>query len=61
MCLPINLLRIQEAGTAVPNDITLRSKYCLRAAINNHRTQRKDLDLLVAETIRIGEELQESM
>jgi aromatic-L-amino-acid/L-tryptophan decarboxylase len=54
------MLRIQEAGTAVPTDTTLRGKYCLRAAINNHRTQRQDLDLLVAETIRIGDELQAS-
>lgn len=52
------MLRIQEAGTAVPTDTTLRGKYCLRAAINNHRTQCQDLDLLVAETIRIGDELQ---
>jgi hypothetical protein len=27
----------------------------LRAAINNHRTRRGDLELLVRETIRLGE------
>jgi hypothetical protein len=26
-------------------------------AINNHRTRREDLDLLVAETVRLGNEI----
>jgi aromatic-L-amino-acid/L-tryptophan decarboxylase len=51
------MLRLQEAGTAVPTDTTLRGRYCLRVAINNHRTRREDLDLFVAEVLRLGEEV----
>ncbi len=48
------LLRIQEEGTAVPTDTTVHGRHCLRVAINNHRTRRADLDLLVAEVLRLG-------
>jgi glutamate/tyrosine decarboxylase-like PLP-dependent enzyme len=51
------LLRLQEGGIATLSDTTIKGEYCLRAAINNHRTQRRDLDLLVRETLRIGREL----
>jgi glutamate/tyrosine decarboxylase-like PLP-dependent enzyme len=49
------MLRLQEEGTAVISDTTVYGKRCLRAAINNHRTRRGDLELLVRETIRLGE------
>jgi aromatic-L-amino-acid decarboxylase len=48
------MLRIQEDGTALPTDTMVQGRHCLRAAINNHRTRRDDLDLLVAEVLRIG-------
>jgi glutamate/tyrosine decarboxylase-like PLP-dependent enzyme len=48
------MLRIQESGIAVPSDTTVDGKHCLRVAINNHRTQRRDLDLLLAEVLRLG-------
>ena len=51
------MLRLQEAGTAVMTDTTIHGRHCLRAAINNHRTRREDLDLLVKEVVRIGREL----
>ena len=51
------MLRLQEDGTASISDTTVHGQHCLRAAINNHRTRREDLDLLVAETIRLGREL----
>jgi aromatic-L-amino-acid/L-tryptophan decarboxylase len=51
------MLRLQEAGTAVMTDTTIRGRHCLRAAINNHRTKREDLDLLVREVARLGLEL----
>ncbi|MGB3281237.1 MAG: pyridoxal-dependent decarboxylase, partial [Pseudorhodobacter sp.] len=54
------MLRIQEAGTAVPTDTTVRGRHCLRVAINNHRTRQEDLDLLVAEVLRIGQQLEQS-
>jgi aromatic-L-amino-acid decarboxylase len=49
------MLRLQEEGTAVISDTTVCGKHCLRAAINNHRTRQNDLELLVRETIRLGE------
>lgn len=51
------MLRMQEEGTAVLSDTTVHGHHCLRAAINNHRTLPEDLDLLVAETLRIGNNL----
>ena len=51
------MLRLQEEGIAVLSDTTVKGEHCLRVAINNHRTQRNDLDLLVRETIRIGDEI----
>jgi aromatic-L-amino-acid decarboxylase len=52
------MLRLQEAGTAVPTDTTVHGQHCLRVAINNHRTRREDLQLLVSETVRLGHELE---
>ncbi|MCB0127682.1 MAG: hypothetical protein KDE58_35705, partial [Caldilineaceae bacterium] len=49
--------QMQESGIAAVSDTTLRGKHCLRAAINNHRTQRSDLDLLIAEVMDIGKGL----
>ena len=51
------MLRLQEEGTAAISDTTIHGQHCLRVAINNHRTRREDLDLLVRETIRLGREL----
>ena len=48
------MLRLQEGGVAAISDTTVHGEHCLRAAINNHRTQRNDLELLVRETIRNG-------
>jgi glutamate/tyrosine decarboxylase-like PLP-dependent enzyme len=48
------MLRLQEEGIAAVSDTTIRGRHCLRAAITNHRTRLSDLDLLVAETLRIG-------
>lgn len=52
------MLRLQEAGTAVPSDTTVHGRHCLRVAINNHRTRAEDLDLLVREVLRIGAALE---
>jgi aromatic-L-amino-acid/L-tryptophan decarboxylase len=48
------MLRLQEDGVAAISDTTVRGKHCLRVAINNHRTRRSDLDLLVREIVRLG-------
>ena len=49
------MLRLQEEGTVVLSDTTVHGEHCLRVAINNHRTRRDDLELLIRETIRLGE------
>ncbi len=51
------LIRLHESGIAVPSYTTLNGKYCLRAAIANHRTSGDDLDLLVHEVLQLGKEL----
>ena len=49
------MLRLQEEGTAAISDTTIHGEHCLRVATNNHRTRRDDLELLIRETIRLGE------
>jgi glutamate/tyrosine decarboxylase-like PLP-dependent enzyme len=51
------LIRLHEGGLVAPSYTTLQGRYCLRAAIANHRTRRSDLDLLVEEVRRQGEAL----
>ena len=51
------MLRLQEEGIAAISDTTVRGEHCLRVAINNHRTRRTDLELLIHETIRVGDEI----
>lgn len=52
------MLQLQERGIAVLSDTTVHGEHCLRVAIANHRTRRADLDTLVREAVRIGEEIQ---
>ncbi len=52
------MLRLQEAGTAVPTDTIVHGRHCLRVAINNHRTRREDLQLLISETVKLGRALE---
>ncbi|WP_425350384.1 pyridoxal phosphate-dependent decarboxylase family protein [Mesorhizobium temperatum] len=54
------MLRLQEEGIAALSDTTVHGQHCLRVAINNHRTRRDDLDLLVRETVRLGREISKS-
>ena len=48
------MVRMQEAGVAAVSDTTVQGRHCLRAAINNHRTNRTDLDFLMDEVARQG-------
>ena len=57
---PINMeimLRLQEQGIAAISDTTIHGTYALRVAVNNHRTRRSDLDLLINEISRLGAEI----
>ena len=51
------MLRLQEEGTAALSDTTINGEHCLRVAVNNHRTRREDLALLVREVVRLGHEI----
>ena len=51
------MLRMQESGLAVITDTKVHGRHCLRVAINNHRTRRADLDLVLAEVLRLGRDL----
>ena len=51
------MMRLQEDGTAAISDTTVHGRYCLRVAINNHRTRRSDLELLVREVVRLGQQI----
>jgi len=49
------LVELQEQGIAAPSYTTLRGIYCIRVAIANHRSRNKDFDVLIEQTIRLGE------
>jgi glutamate/tyrosine decarboxylase-like PLP-dependent enzyme len=51
------LVRVHESGVAAPSYTTLGGRYCLRAAIANHRTESADLVLLVEKVRALGAEL----
>ena len=51
------LIQLQEQGICAPSYTTLNGRYCLRAAIANHRSVQDDFDVLVGETVRIGQKL----
>jgi glutamate/tyrosine decarboxylase-like PLP-dependent enzyme len=48
------MVRMQEVGVAAVSDTTVQGRHCLRAAINNHRTTRADLDILIEEVRQQG-------
>jgi len=51
------LIQLQEQGICAPSYTTLNGRYCLRAAIANHRSVQNDFDVLVEEVVRIGQKL----
>jgi glutamate/tyrosine decarboxylase-like PLP-dependent enzyme len=50
------LYLLQERGIAVPSSTVLDRRFCLRAALVNHRTRHEDLVSLVQATIELGKE-----
>lgn len=48
---------LQESGIAVPSYTILDGRFVIRAAITNHRSRRKDFDLLVNSVIDLGRKL----
>ena len=51
------VMQLQEQGIASPSSTILNGNYAIRVAITNHRSRKEDFEILVAETIRIGQEL----
>lgn len=51
------LMRLHEQGIAAPSYTLLNGQYAIRTAITNHRSRFEDFELLVNETIRIGNEV----
>ena len=51
------LMRLQERGIAVPSHTVLEGRFAIRVCITNHRTRHADLELLIADTQRIGAEI----
>jgi glutamate/tyrosine decarboxylase-like PLP-dependent enzyme len=48
------LMRIQERGIAAPSSTVLDGRFAIRVAITNHRSTRRDFDMLVDAVLGIG-------
>jgi glutamate/tyrosine decarboxylase-like PLP-dependent enzyme len=51
------LIRVQESGLAVPSSTRIRGAFALRVAITNHRSQRRDFELLVQAIVEFGQQI----
>lgn len=51
------LMRLHEEGIASPSYTLLEGRYAIRVAHVNHRTRSSDMELLVKETQRIGQDV----
>lgn len=49
------LIQLQEQGIAAPSSTKLNGRYAIRAANVNHRSLAEDFDILVKETVRLGD------
>jgi len=52
------LLQLHESGVALPSYTTLNGKYSLRVANTNHRTVKKDFDLLIDKVLELGSKIE---
>jgi aromatic-L-amino-acid/L-tryptophan decarboxylase len=53
-------IALQESGSVAPSTTTIEGRVSIRAAIVNHRTERQDIDALVAATLAMGAALRGS-
>jgi hypothetical protein len=53
------LLRLQESGIAAPSGTVLGGRFAIRVANVNHRSRRKDFELLAREVLKLGAEISE--
>ena len=54
------LLQLHESGVAVPSYTTLNGKYSLRVANTNHRTVKKDFNILIDKVLELGREIEKA-
>jgi glutamate/tyrosine decarboxylase-like PLP-dependent enzyme len=52
------LFQLHESGVALPSYTMLKGKYSLRVANTNHRTIKKDFEILVDKVLELGEKLE---
>ncbi len=57
---PRIVIELQESGVAAPSTTVLDGKLAIRAAIVNHRTSEREIDVLVAKTIELGSAMEAS-
>lgn len=55
------LIKLQVSGIASPSSTILGGAYCIRVCILNHRTKTSDIELLVAQSIKIGYSISEAI
>ena len=53
-------IELQESGLVAPSTTVLNGRIAIRAAIVNHRTSERELDLLVEKTVELGRAMEES-
>jgi glutamate/tyrosine decarboxylase-like PLP-dependent enzyme len=57
---PRIVIELQESGVAAPSTTVLDGRIAIRAAIVNHRTGEKEIDLLVEKTVALGRAMEAS-
>src|ERR1019366_2699709 len=53
-------VELQESGVVAPPTTTIDGRLAIRAAIVNHRTGRREIDMLVEKTVALGRAMQAS-
>ena len=57
---PRIVIELQESGVVAPSTTVIEGRLAIRAAIVNHRTGMREIDLLVEKTVALGRALQAS-
>ena len=55
------VIQLQESGIAAPSSTTINGQFAIRVAIVNHRTTVSNIDQLIAATLRIGTQLENTV
>lgn len=55
------LMRLHEQGIVAPSYTNLKGNYTIRACITNHRSTKKDFEILIKESLKNGREILEKL